>query len=78
KIWNYSKTHERCLITTQVALKISVLTFQRPGEIRRLKKEYYYLDERCFKFTASKTGQLHIVPLSDQAFELIESIIDLY
>ncbi|MFH3575257.1 integrase, partial [Acinetobacter baumannii] len=31
KIWNYSKTHERCLITTQVALKISVLTFQRPG-----------------------------------------------
>lgn len=78
KIWNYSKTHERCLITTQVALKISVLTFQRPGEIRRLKKEYYYPDERCFKFTASKTGQLHIVPLSTQAFELIESIIDLY
>lgn len=38
KIWNYSKTHERCLITTQVALKISVLTFQRPGEIRRLKR----------------------------------------
>ncbi|MGQ1456934.1 tyrosine-type recombinase/integrase [Acinetobacter baumannii] len=78
KIWNYSKIHARCLITTQVALKISVLTFQRPGEIRRLKKEYYYPDERCFKFTVSKTGQLHIVPLSTQAFELIESLIDLY
>jgi integrase len=49
------------------ALKISVLTFQRPGEIRKLKKEYFYREERCFKFTASKTKQLHIVPLSDQA-----------
>lgn len=78
KVWNYSQIHPRCLLTTQVALKISVLTFQRPGEIRQLKKEYYYPQERCFKFTASKTKQLHIVPLSDQAFELIESIIDLY
>ncbi len=78
KIWNYSQIHARCLLTTQVALKISVLTFQRPGEIRQLKKEYYYPQERCFKFTASKTKQLHIVPLSDQAFDLIESIIDLH
>jgi integrase len=78
KIWNYSKLYTRCLLTTQVALKISVLTFQRPGEIRKLKKEYFYREERCFKFTASKTKQLHIVPLSDQAFDLIESIIDLH
>ncbi|KMV05391.1 phage integrase family protein [Acinetobacter baumannii] len=78
KIWNYSKLYPRCLLTTQVALKISVLTFQRPGEIRMLKKEFYYREERCFKFTASKTKQLHIVPLSDQAFDLIESIIDLH
>jgi hypothetical protein len=28
KIWNYSKLYTRCLLTTQVALKISVLTFQ--------------------------------------------------
>lgn len=78
KIWNYSKLYTRCLLTTQVALKISVLTFQRPGEIRKLKKDYFYREERCFKFTASKTKQLHIVPLSDQAFNLIESIIDLH
>lgn len=78
KIWNYSKLYTRCLLTTQVALKISVLTFQRPGEIRQLKKEYYYPKERCFKFTVSKTKQLHIVPLSDKAFELIESIINLH
>jgi hypothetical protein len=42
------------------------------------EKEYFYREERCFKFTASKTKQLHIVPLSDQAFDLIESIIDLH
>lgn len=78
KIWNYSKLHSRCLITTQVALKLSVLTFQRPGEIRKLKKSYYYPEERCFKFIASKTKQQHVVPLSDQAFVLIESIIGLY
>ncbi|EXR25704.1 phage integrase family protein [Acinetobacter sp. 1281984] len=78
KIWNYSKLYPRCLLTTQVALKISVLTFQRPGEIRMLKKEFFYREERCFKFTASKTKQLHIVPLSDQAFDLIDSIIDLH
>lgn len=78
KIWNYSKLHTRCLITTQVALKLSVLTFQRPGEIRKLKKSYYYPEERCFKFITSKTKQQHVVPLSDQAFELVQSIIDLY
>jgi integrase len=44
KIWNYSKLYTRCLLTTQVALKISVLTFQRPGEIRKLKK-YFYREE---------------------------------
>ena len=71
KIWNYSKLYTRCLLTTHVA-------FQRPGEIRQLKKEYFYREERCFKFTANKTKQQHIVPLSDQAFELIESIIDLH
>lgn len=78
KIWNYSKLYPRCLLTTQVALKVSAFTFQRPGEIRKLKKEYFYREERCFKFIASKTKQLHIVPLSDQAFDLIESIFDLH
>lgn len=78
KIWNYSKLHARCLIPIQVALKLSVFTFQRPGEIRKLKKTYYYPEERCFKFIVSKTKQQHVVPLSDQAFELVESAIDLY
>jgi len=77
-IWQYIVLHPNCLITTQVALKISVLTFQRPGEIRKLKKSYYYPEERCFKFNASKTQQQHVVPLSNQAFELVETIIDLY
>lgn len=40
KIWNYSKLYTRCLLTTQVALKISVLTFQRPREIHDLPETY--------------------------------------
>lgn len=46
KIWNYSKLHAHCLMTTQVALKLSVLTFQRLGEIGKLKKSYYYPEEQ--------------------------------
>lgn len=53
------------------------MAFQRLGKIR-LKKSYYYPEERCFKFIASKTKQQHVVLLSDQAFALVESIIDLY
>ena len=77
-IWSYPEQFPRSMITTQVALKISLLIFQRPGEIRSLKKAYYYKDEQCLKFVSSKTKQDHIVPLSIQAIELLESIIDLY
>jgi integrase len=77
-IWSYADKYPRSIITTQVALKLSLLIFQRPGEIRSLKKEYYYKDERCLKFVSSKTKQEHIVPLSTQAIELLESIIHLY
>lgn len=61
QVWRYPQLHARSLISTQVALKVSVLIFQRPGEIRQLKKNYFYQEERCLKFISSKTKQQHIV-----------------
>lgn len=77
-VWGYGQLHQRSLITTQIAMKLSLLIFQRPGEIRQLKKVHYYQKEHCLKFISSKTKQEHIVPLSRQAMELIDSIINLY
>ena len=76
-IWSY-RDNKRCRPTTEAALKLSLLIFQRPGEIRKLRKEYYFKDERCLKFISSKTKQPHIVPLSDQAVILIETMIFMY
>lgn len=78
QVWRYPQLHARSLISTQVALKVSVLIFQRPGEIRQLKKNYFYQEERCLKFISSKTKQQHIVPLSNQAFHLIELMMGLF
>lgn len=76
-IWSY-RNNKRCRPATEAALKLSMLIFQRPGEIRQLRKEYYFKDERCLKFISSKTKQPHIVPLSDQAVLLIETMIFMY
>ena len=76
-IWSY-RDNKRCRPATEAALKLSMLIFQRPGEIRQLRKEYYFKDERCLKFISSKTKQPHIVPLSDQALMLIETMIFMY
>lgn len=77
-VWSYDELHPRSLITTQIAIKLSLLIFQRPGEIRQLKKSHYDREKHCLKFIASKTKQDHIVPLSSQAIELLDSIINLY
>lgn len=77
-VWGYGELHPRSLITTQIAIKLSLLIFQRPGEIHQLKKFHYDRESRCLKFIASKTKQDHIVPLSSQAIELLDSIINLY
>lgn len=77
-VWRYGEVHQRSLISTQIAIKLSLLIFQRPGEIRQLKKAHYYKEEHCLKFVASKTKQEHIVPLSRQAIELLDSIMDIY
>lgn len=77
-VWQYGEVHPRSLIATQIAIKLSLLIFQRPGEIRQLKRSNYERENRYLKFIASKTRQEHIVPLSRQAIELLESIMGIY
>ncbi|HET7268811.1 MAG TPA: integrase arm-type DNA-binding domain-containing protein [Oleiagrimonas sp.] len=62
---------------TQAALKLAPLVFVRPGELRKARKEDIDLDKREWRFTASKTGTPHIVPLSKQATEIIKGVLPL-
>jgi hypothetical protein len=77
KIWNYSTLYTLFTDHTGGVKNLCADLSATWGDTQA-EKEYFYREERCFKFTASKTKQLHIVPLSDQAFDLIESIIDLH
>ena len=56
------------------ALRLAPLVFVRPGELRQAKWEDIDLDEAEWRFTVSKTNTQHIVPLSRQAFEILEEL----
>lgn len=56
------------------ALKLSPLVFVRPGELRQAEWEDFNLAGEEWRFTASKTQQPHIVPLSRQAIEILQDI----
>lgn len=64
------------LPVTVAALKLSALTFVRPGELRAAKWEEIDLDAREWRIAAArmKMGVAHIVPLSDQALEILEGL----
>jgi integrase len=61
---------------SQCALKLSALTFCRPGEIRHAEWSEFDLTAKQWRIPAHKMKmrQIHIVPLSRQAIEVIESI----
>ncbi|MGD7036364.1 tyrosine-type recombinase/integrase [Alkalicoccus sp. WONF2802] len=59
---------------TQCALKISALLFQRPGEIRQMRWQDIDLESREWRYLVTKTEVQHIVPLSRQAVEVLESV----
>lgn len=59
---------------TVAALKLAPLVFVRPGELRRARWADIDLDAGEWRFTASKTGSPHIVPLSDQAIEILREL----
>lgn len=64
------------LPVTVAALKLSALTFVRPGELRAAEWDEIDLDAREWRIAAArmKMGVAHIVPLSDQAVEILEGL----
>jgi len=62
---------------TQAALKLAPLLFVRPGELRKALKADIDLDAAEWRFTTSKTGMPHIVPLCTQAVEILNDVIRL-
>lgn len=59
---------------TQAALKLAPMLFVRPGELRKARWADIDLAAAEWRFTASKTGTPHIVPLSTQAKEVFEDL----
>lgn len=58
----------------QMALRLSPLLFQRPGEIRQMLWDDIDLAVKEWRPYISKTDFHHIVPLSKQAVEILEAI----
>ena len=56
------------------ALKLAPMVFVRPGELRKARWEEVDLEAREWRFTASKTGQPHIVPLASQAVAILREL----
>ena len=67
-------THYQGTFVVQCALRLSPLLFQRPGEIRQM--EWKDIDSSAceWRYLVTKTEFNHIVPLSTQAVEILESI----
>ena len=62
--------------TTHIALKMALLTFVRPGELRKAKWEEFDFDTMLWRvpdFNTKKRRE-HIVPLSKQAIILLEEL----
>lgn len=61
-------------IVAIAALKLAPLVFVRPGELRRARWADIDLDAAEWRFTASKTGTPHIVPLATQAVAILRGL----
>lgn len=62
--------------STAFALKLAPLVFVRPGELRAAEWNEFDLDASEWRIPAArmKMGELHIVPLSDQAVALLRKL----
>ena len=56
------------------ALRLAPLVFVRPGELRQALWADIDLDAAEWRYTVSKTGTPHIVPLSVQAVEILREV----
>ncbi|ANE55930.1 integrase arm-type DNA-binding domain-containing protein [Methylomonas sp. DH-1] len=66
--------HYQGTFVVQTALRLSPYLFQRPGEIRQMEWKDVDLAAREWRYFVTKTEVQHIVPLSRQAVEILESI----
>jgi len=61
-------------LVTQAALRLAPLVFVRPGELRAAKWSDIDLAAAEWRYVTSKTKTPHIVPLSDQAVEVLTEL----
>jgi len=61
-------------MVTQAALRLAPLVFVRPGELRAAKWADVDLDAGEWRYVTSKTKTPHIVPLSDQAVQVLAEL----
>jgi integrase len=57
-----------------MALRLLVLLFQRPGEIRQMEWQDVDLIAKEWRYFVTKTEVLHLVPLSTQAVGIFKEI----
>ncbi len=60
--------------TVQCALRLAPLVFVRPGELRTARWADIDFEAAEWRYTVSKTGTEHIVPLSKQALSILRDI----
>ncbi len=58
----------------EAALKLAPLVFARPGELRSMRWADVDFDAAEWRYTATKTGTPHIVPLSKQALTILREL----
>ena len=68
-LWGYQGSP-----VVNAALKLAPLFFVRPGELRRARWADIDLDAAEWRYTASKTGTPHIVPLATQAVDILREL----
>ena len=61
-------------LTVQTALRLAPLVFVRPSELRKAKWVDIDLDASEWRYIVTKTKTEHIVPLCNQAIELLKGI----
>jgi integrase len=60
--------------TVQCALRLSVLVFVRPGELRTARWDDIDFERGEWRYFVTKTKTAHIVPLSTQAIEILREL----
>jgi len=68
-LWGYQGA-----LVTQVALKLAPMVFVRPGELRNAKWADINLESAEWRYVTSETNTPHVVPLSDQAVEILRGL----